>query len=112
MPWAVLLGSAVLEAVWAAALAASDGLGRPGPAVVFLVAGALSMLGLSHAVRTIAIGTAYAVWTGLGAALTVTWAMGTGGEPFSVVKVVLLAGIVAAVVGLKLVGRPGSHETP
>lgn len=112
MPWAVLLASAVLEAVWASALAASDGLSRPGPAVVFLVAGALSMAGLAHAVRTIPIGTAYAVWTGLGAALTVTWAMSTGDEQFSAVKVVLLAGIVAAVVGLKLVGHPEPHETP
>ena len=55
--------------------------------------------------RTIPIGTAYAVWTGLGAALTVTWAMTTGGEGFSVVKVALLVGIVAAVVGLKIVGH-------
>jgi len=104
MPWAVLLASAVLEAVWASALSASEGLSRPVPAAVFLVAGALSMVGLSHAVRTIPIGTAYAVWTGVGAALTVTWAMATGTEQFSVVKVVLLTGIVAAVVGLKAIG--------
>lgn len=111
MPWVVLLASAVLEAVWASALSASDGLSRPAPTVVFLVAGALSMVGLAHAVRSIPIGTAYAVWTGLGAALTVTWAMTTGGEVFSVTKVLLLAGIVASVIGLKLVGheptRPG-----
>jgi quaternary ammonium compound-resistance protein SugE len=106
MPWLVLLASAVLEAVWASALAASEGLSRPVPAAVFLLAGTLSMVGLARAVRTIPIGTAYAVWTGLGAALTVTWAMTTGGEGFSVVKVALLAGIVAAVVGLKVVG-PG-----
>jgi quaternary ammonium compound-resistance protein SugE len=112
MPWVVLLASAVLEAVWASALAASDGLSRPGPAAVFLVAGTLSMVGLAHAVRTIPIGTAYAVWTGLGAALTVTWAMTTGDEPFSVVKAALLAGIVVAVVGLKLVGHPSADGTP
>ena len=112
MPWVVLLASAVLEAVWASALAASDGLSRPGPAAVFLVAGTLSMVGLAHAVLTIPIGTAYAVWTGLGAALTVTWAMTTGDEPFSVVKAALLAGIVAAVVGLKLVGHPSADGTP
>jgi quaternary ammonium compound-resistance protein SugE len=108
MPWVVLLASAVLEAVWASALAASEGLSRPAPAVLFLVAGALSMVGLARSVRTIPIGTAYAVWTGVGAALTVTWAMVSGDEAFSVVKVVLLAGIVGAVVGLKLVG----HEAP
>lgn len=105
MPWAVLFGSAVLEAVWASALAASDGLSRPLPTVVFLLAGTLSMLGLAHAVRSIPIGTAYAVWTGLGAALTVAWAVATGAEAFSVAKLVLLSGIVASVVGLKAVGQ-------
>ena len=104
MPWLVLLASAVLEAVWASALAASDGLSVLVPSLVFLAAGALSMVGLAHAVRTIPIGTAYAVWTGIGAALTVAWAMTFGEEPFSVVKVVLLAGIVGAVIGLKLAG--------
>ncbi|GAA2024403.1 multidrug efflux SMR transporter [Terrabacter terrae] len=105
MPWVVLLGSAVLEAVWASALAASEGLSRPFPAVVFLVAGTVSMIGLAHAVRSIPIGTAYAVWTGLGAALTVAWAMTTGAEGFSVAKVLLLTGIVGSVIGLKLVGE-------
>lgn len=108
MPWVVLLASAVLEAVWASALGASDGLSRPVPTGVFIVAGALSMVGLARAVRVIPIGTAYAVWTGVGAALTVTWAMATGGEAFSLVRVLLLTGIVGAVIGLKLVG----HETP
>lgn len=107
MPWVVLFGSAVLEAVWASALAASDALSRPLPTVVFLLAGTLSMLGLAHAVRSIPIGTAYAVWTGLGAALTVAWAVATGAEAFSVTKFVLLSGIVASVVGLKAVGRGG-----
>ena len=105
MPWFVLFASAVLEAVWATALGASDGLSRPLPAAVFLVAGSLSMVGLARAVRAIPIGTAYAVWTGVGAALTVTWAMATGDDAFSVVKVLLLTGIVAAVIGLKLVGH-------
>ena len=102
MPWVVLLTSAVLEAVWASALSASAGLTKPLPTVVFLLGGALSMLGLARAVRTIPIGTAYAVWTGLGAALTVTWAMTSGSEDVSVAKIVLLTGIVAAVVGLKV----------
>jgi len=115
MPWLVLLASAVLEAVWASALGASDGLSRPVPSVVFLVAGALSMVGLARAVRTIPIGTAYAVWTGVGAALTVTWAMAIGGEEPSLVRVLLLTGIVGAVIGLKLVGREhaaGSQAPP
>jgi len=110
MPWLVLLASAVLEAVWASALAASDGFTNLVPTMVFLVAGALSMLGLAQAVRTIPIGTAYAVWTGLGAALTVAWAMTFGDEAFSAVKVVLLAGIVGAVIGLKVVGQSSTDE--
>ena len=105
MPWLVLLGSAVLEAVWASALAASDGFSQVVPTMVFLVAGALSMVGLAHAVRFIPIGTAYAVWTGVGAALTVAYAMTFGDEEFSLAKVALLAGIVGAVIGLKLVGQ-------
>lgn len=112
MPWLILVASAVLEAVWASALAASDGLSRPAPAIVFAVALVLSMVGLASAARSIPISTAYAVWTGLGAALTVAWAMMFGDESASVVKVLLIAGIVGAVIGLKLVGHrePGPRD--
>ena len=103
MPWAVLLVSAVLEAVWATALGRSDGLSRPVPAAVFLVALALSMLGLGRATRDIPVGTAYAVWVGLGAVLTVAYAMTTGTEAVSAGKLVFIAGIITAAVGLKLV---------
>lgn len=103
MPWMVLIISAVFEAVWATALGASDGLTRPVPTIVFVVGLAASMGGLGWAVRTIPIGTAYAVWVGLGAALTVGYALMTGTEPFSIAKLVCLCGIVAAVIGLKLV---------
>ncbi|MGC5168082.1 DMT family transporter [Luteimicrobium sp. DT211] len=104
--WPVLLVSACLEAVWATALHASDGFTNAGDTVVFLVALTLSMLGLGYAARQIPIGTAYAIWTGLGAALTVTWAMVTGEESASVLKVLFLAGIVGCAVGLKLVHAP------
>ncbi|MFD9698886.1 DMT family transporter [Lentzea sp. NPDC059081] len=94
MYWGVLLGSAVLEAVWATALSEEA-------YVLFLVAATLSMVGLSFAMRKIPVGTAYAVWVGIGAALTVTWAMITGGEAVSVWKIVFLTGIIACVIGLK-----------
>ena len=111
MPWLVLLVSAVFEAVWATALGMSDGLSRPGPALVFFVALTASMAGLARATRTIPIGTAYAVWVGVGAALTVTYAMVTGGESASPAKVLFLAGVVAAVIGLKLVPHdPGPRR--
>lgn len=103
MPWIVLLASAVFEAVWATALGQSDGFTRPTATVVFVLALAISMLGLGVAVRTIPIGTGYAIWTGVGAALTVIWAMATGNEAFAPVKALLIAGIICAVVGLKLV---------
>ena len=103
MPWIVLLVSAVFEAVWATALGKSDGFSRLVPSIVFFVALAVSMGGLGWAVKHIPIGTAYAVWVGIGAALTVSYAILTGDESASVGKVVFIAGIIAAVVGLKLV---------
>ncbi|MEV0589258.1 multidrug efflux SMR transporter [Nonomuraea sp. NPDC050310] len=103
MAWVVLLLSAVLEAVWATALGASEGFTRPVATAVFLVAVTLSMLGLGWAAKKIPISTAYAVWTGVGAALTVAWAMLTGGEAVSALKVLFLAGIVGCVIGLKLI---------
>lgn len=102
MPWLVLVISAVFEAVWATALGLSNGLSEPGPTIVFGIAIVLSMLGLGWAAKHIPIGTAYAVWVGIGAALTVIYAMATGAEVFSWAKAVFIAGIVGAVVGLKL----------
>lgn len=102
MSWLVLILSGVLEAVWATALGRSDGLSRPGPTALFFAALALSMGGLAYAMRDLPVGTAYAVWVGTGAVLTVTYAMATGSESVSVVKILLLAGIVGCVVGLKV----------
>jgi len=106
MPWIVLLISAVFEAVWATALGHSEGLSRPLPTIVFAAALIASMLGLGWSARRIPIGTAYAVWTGVGAALTVGYAILAGDEPASPLKLVFIAVIVGAVVGLKLVPAP------
>jgi quaternary ammonium compound-resistance protein SugE len=102
MPWIVLVVSAVLEAVWATALGRSDGLSVLAPSVVFFVALAASMLTLAYVTRHIPISTAYAIWAGLGAAFTVTYSMLTGREAVTLLRVLFLAGIVASVVGLKL----------
>lgn len=101
MPWIILLASAVFEAVWATALGLSDGLTKPTPSIVFFVALIISMLGLGHAAKSIPIGTAYAVWTGIGASLTVIWAMATGTETASVLKIIFIAGIIGATLGLR-----------
>jgi quaternary ammonium compound-resistance protein SugE len=99
--WIVLVVSGVLEAVWATALGRSEGFSRLGPSIVFGVALVASRGGLAHAMRDLPVGTAYAVWVGIGAVLTVIYAMATGGESVSVLKILFLAMIVGGVVGLK-----------
>ncbi|UFN46286.1 DMT family transporter [Nocardioides okcheonensis] len=103
MSWIVLVLSGVLEAVWATALSRSDGLTRPAPTATFAVALLLSMAGLGYAMRTLPVGTSYAVWVGIGAVLTIAVAVVTGAESLSVTKALLLAGLVGCIVGLKLV---------
>ena len=71
--------------------------------MTFAVALAASMAGLAYAMRELPIGTSYAVWVGIGATLTVVYAAWTGAEPLSVVKILLLLGLVGCIVGLKLV---------
>jgi quaternary ammonium compound-resistance protein SugE len=102
MSWLVLVLSGALEAVWATALSRSDGLTRLLPSAVFVAALVLSMLGLGWALRDLPVGAAYAVWVGIGAVLTVAWAMTTGAEAVTPAKLVFLAAIVGGVVGLKL----------
>ncbi|GBE65779.1 QacE family quaternary ammonium compound efflux SMR transporter [Mycobacterium sp. MFM001] len=103
MAWLVLVVSGALEAVWATALNRSDGFSKLAPSLVFAVSLTLSMAGLAFAMRSLPTGTSYAVWVGIGAALTVAYAMLTGDEAASLVKVVLIAGVVGCIVGLKLV---------
>lgn len=102
MAWLVLVVSGGLEAVWATALSRSEGFSRLAPSIVFLVALVASMGGLGYAMRTLPVGTAYAVWVGIGAALTVVIAMASGEESLSLVRVLLILGLVGCVVGLKL----------
>lgn len=103
MYWLVLVISGVLESVWATALGRSEGFTRAAPSAIFAAALVASMLGLAFAMRGLPVGTAYAVWVGIGAVLTAGYAMWSGQEPVSLVRVLLLAGIVGCVVGLKVV---------
>lgn len=102
MAWLVLILSGVLEAVWATALGKSENFSRVVPSVVFFIALALSMAGLAYAMRDLPVGTSYAVWVGIGVVLTVVFAMATGEESVSLLKILFLAGIVGSVIGLKL----------
>jgi quaternary ammonium compound-resistance protein SugE len=102
MSWVILVVSGVLEAVWATALGKSEGFTKLAPSVVFLVAIAASMAGLAYTMRDLPIGTAYAIWVGIGAVLTVVYAMATGEESVSLLKAAFLVLIIGSVFGLKL----------
>ncbi len=102
MAWIVLIVSGLLEAVWATALGKSEGLSKLWPSIIFAAAIVASMGGLAWALRTLPVGTSYAVWVGIGAAMTVAYAMMTGSESVSLLKILLLLGLVACVIGLKL----------
>lgn len=108
MAWIILVLSGTMEAVWATALSKSDGFTHPVPTIVFLLAMIVSMAGLAYATKTLPIGTAYAVWVGIGAACTVVYATATGAESASIAKIVLIAILIGCVVGLKLVSD-GEH---
>lgn len=103
MAWIVLIISGVLEAVWASALAASQGFRKWKPAALFVITSAASMIGLAYAMRELPVGTAYAVWVGIGACLTAVWAMITRQEKATVARIALLALLVGSVIGLKAV---------
>ena len=103
MYWIVLVASGVLESVWATALGKTQGFTRLAPSVVFGIALIASMAGLAYAMRGLPVGTAYAVWVGIGAVLTVIYAMATRTEPVSTLKIVFLLLIIGGVVGLKSV---------
>lgn len=103
MDWAILIASGVLEAVWASALGASDNFKKRGPTILFAVTLVMSMAGLAFAMQTISVGTAYAVWVGIGAVLTVLIAVVRKTERLTLAKGLLLALLVGSIIGLKAV---------
>lgn len=102
MAWVVLIVSGIFEAVWATALGKSEGFSRPVPTIVFVVALIASMAGLALAMRDLPVSTSYAVWVGIGAVLTAAYAMAFDDEQVSLVKILLLMGIIGCVIGLKV----------
>ncbi|EWT03136.1 ligand-binding protein SH3 [Intrasporangium oryzae NRRL B-24470] len=103
MHWLVLVLSGVMEAVWATALGASDGLRRPGPTGLFAASGTLSMVGLAWAMTELPAGTSYAVWVGIGAVGTVLLAVLRRQERLGLARGALLLVLVVCVAGLKAV---------
>ncbi len=103
MAWVVLFIAGLLEIGWAVGLKYTHGFTKLWPSVGTVAAMAASFLLLSQALKTIPVGTGYAVWTGIGAAGTVIVGMALLGEPAEAAKVVCVLLIIAGVVGLKLV---------
>lgn len=102
MHWVYLLLAGLLEVAWAIGLKFSDGLTRPLIAVVTLGAMALSVFFLSLAMKILPLGTAYAIWTGIGAVGAALLGILFLGESASVGRLVSLAVILVGIIGLKL----------
>jgi len=100
--WLALLAAGLLEIAWALGLKYSDGLTRFWPAAATLVAIALSFGLMAIALRSLPFGTAYAVWTGIGAVGSILVGMVLYSESADPVRIVCLALIVAGMIGLKL----------
>jgi quaternary ammonium compound-resistance protein SugE len=102
--WIILLFAALLEVGWAIGLKYTNGFSRLWPSVGTIGAMALSMFLLARATRVLPIGTAYAVWTGIGAAGTAILGMILLGESRDWIRIASIALIIAGVVGLKAFG--------
>lgn len=103
MAWAYLVLAGLLEIGWAVGLKYTDGFSRLWPSVVTVTLMAASFGLLALSLRTLPIGTAYAVWTGIGAAGTALVGMVFLGDPAGTARILCLLLIIAGVVGLKLV---------
>ena len=103
--WTLLVVAGLLEPVWATAMKASDGFTKLWPAVLTIVAawGSFALLGLS--LKALPVGTAYAVWTGMGAVGTALLGMYMFNEPATAARLTCIALIVAGIAGLKLLGE-------
>ncbi len=102
MAWIALLIAALFEVVWAISLKQSDGLTRLWPSVAFGVSAWLSFAFLSYALKTLPMGTAYAVWTGCGAVGLAIVGIIAYGESAHALRLVCIGLIVAGIAGLKL----------
>lgn len=102
MAWILLFVAGLFEMAWALLLKQSEGLTRPLPTAAFVVTLAISMGLLAQALKTLPVGTAYAIWTGIGAAGTAIVGMIWLGETRDVLKLVSLLLLIAGIAGLRL----------
>ena len=104
MAWAILFTAGLLEIGWAIGLKYTEGFSRLMPSVLTLAAMAGSVILLGIALKTLPIGTGYAVWTGIGAVGTAALGIILLGEPATAMRLASIGLIVSGIVGLKLVG--------
>jgi quaternary ammonium compound-resistance protein SugE len=102
MAWLVLFLAGILETAWAIGLKYTDGFTRPVPSVLTGLAIAASMILLAQAARTLPIGTAYAVWVGIGAAGAAVLGIVLFDEPRNAGRLFFLALLLVSIAGLKL----------
>lgn len=100
MSWNILILAALFEIGWAIGLEYSDGLSKPVPTIGTAIALIISMVLLAQAVKDLPIGTAYAVWTGIGAVGTASLGIILFDEPASLVRMAFIGVIVVGIVGL------------
>lgn len=101
MAWLVLLVAGILEVVWAIGLKYTDNFSRPWPSIGTLAAMAASVWLLSVAMKTLPVGTAYAVWTGIGAVGTVIMGILLFGEAATATRLACMGLIISGIAGLK-----------
>jgi quaternary ammonium compound-resistance protein SugE len=102
MAWLLIVIAGVFEIAWAVGLKYSDGFSRLVPSVLTVAAMAASIVCLGIAVKSLPVGTAYAVWTGIGAAGTAVLGMYLFEEPATLLRLGSIALVVAGIVGLRL----------
>ena len=102
MAWFYLLLAGLFEVVWAIELKYTQGFTKLYPTIITLVAMLISFLLLSQSLKTRPIGTAYAVWTGIGAVGTVIYGLFFLGEPATLIRLLCIGLIIVAIIGLKL----------
>ncbi len=107
MGWTYLCIAGVFEVVWVIGLKYTAGFSRPWPSLLTVAAMAVSFYFLSQAVKTLPVGTAYAVWTGIGAVGAVILGMILFGESREALRLLCIGLIVAGIVGLRLVSNEG-----